>query len=691
MNKYLQYIIVFLILINGFTGIAQNPKIDSLLNVLNDSNYSSKAEILNKLAFAFDYIDREKSIEYANKALASANNESNKTEMALAYRIIGSYYEYKNKIEQAFENYYQALIWYQAINDFKGEAQLINLLGILHGRSSQYDSALVYFTKAYNIANEIQDSLSLTMVYMNLGLVYYHWSEYEEALKYLELSKEINIALNLKEGLGRSYHNLGKVAFKWTKSELALDYYRKAYSIIAELGDHKSLANLCIELGNVHARIEDRDSSIFYYQKAYSTAKELDATRIMSIALGNIGNRYEDSLDYKTAFEYEYKSYELIKNTNDRKRMAERLQSLGDLFRLTGQIDSAKIYIEKSLKISEEIKYKDQINVCYRSFYYLYRKIGDSKLALKYYILYAELYNSMFNEKSGKELAKFEAKYNSEKQASKIKILEKEKEINSLELKKQKQQKSFFIILAGLLIFVGLLLFNRYKLRQNNYRNKMELKTQTVEHRLLRSQMNPHFIFNSLNAIQSFISENDSETASRFLGKFASLIRHNLNSTRSAFVPLDQEVKALEINLELEKTRFNNCFNFVIDIDKEIDETAVQIPPLLVQPFVENAIIHGLALIKSDGLIELIFRKKEKAIEVTITDNGIGRKKSSELKNNSQMLKKSIGLQLIKERLELLNHHGKENNSFNIIDLLDKQGQAIGTKVVLSIPYETIY
>jgi tetratricopeptide (TPR) repeat protein len=683
--------ILILLVLNSYIALPQQNVVDSLISLLEDSLSGGNAELLNEISQAYGYFHQKKSLEFARKAKIAALSESDNDQLAVANRNIGGYFNTKFQIDSAKRYYRRSLHLYQSMNDVKGQAQIINLLGILYGKDNKYDSAFVNFNKALEIAQDIQDSMTLTMVYTNLGLVYYHWGDYEEAVKYYELAQEINLALNIVEGLEKNYYNMGKIAFKWDKTELALDYYSKTLEILRKLGSKVSIANVYIDIGNAHNRLKNQDSALYYYHQAYTIAKEFDSKRIMSIALVNIGNRLRAAKDYEKAFNTYLESYDILKGTKDKKRQCEVLQAIGDIFRRTGQYDSSLVYLTKSLEMSEELRYRDQKQTIYLNLYHLYKEKEDYKKALEYYIDYSRLKDTLFNESSRKELAEFEAKYHSEKQTSKIKILEKEKEIGILELRRQKMQKYFLIALAVLIVLVGLLLFNRYQLRQKNYRQQKEFQTQAMEQRLLRAQMNPHFIFNSLNAIQSFISENNPETAGRFLGKFADLIRYNLESTRNAFVPLEHEIQALRNNLELERIRFNHSFDFKIVIDETIDPVNITIPPLLIQPFVENSIIHGLATVESGGLLELEFRRNGNSIDAIIIDNGIGRAKSALKRKEKGVHKKSLGTQLIKERLDLYNKQGKTNSSFQIIDLFDENKKNIGTKVLLNIPCELKY
>ena len=681
-------IIIALIFSISFSCFGQKEKLDSLLDLLQDSSMAGNAKLLNEVSFAFEYIDLEKSLEYAKKAKSSAKKTGNIKELALAYRNIGNYYNSKFNIDEARTYYDSSLGYYKSLDDLSGQAGIINLLGILFGKSNQYDSAFMKFSQAYEIAKPLQDSILLTMIYTNFGLVYFHWGDYEQAMKYYEQSLEINKALNLNEGLEKNYYNLGKIANEWDKPRLALDYFQKATAILHADDNEKAISNVYIDIGNSYNKLDLNDSALYYYNLANNLSKKYNLLRQESIILGNIGNHYRNSGDFKVAFDYYQKAYNLIKHTKDKKRKSQNLQAIGDLYIQMEQYDSAYVWLTKALRLTEELNYLEQKSTCYLNLYKLFKKKKDFDTANEYYLKYSHVKDSLYNKNSQRQFAKFEARYNSEKQASKIHVLEKEKEIKDLELKRQELQIKFLIIFAILILIVGLLLFNRNKLRQKNEMHRMELHYQAVEQRLLRAQMNPHFIFNSLNAIQSFIGENNPEIASRFLAKFGNLIRYNLESTRSAFVPLEQEIAALKNNLDLEKIRFNDRFDYTFTIDPDIDPKQLYVPPLLIQPFIENAILHGLANKPKKGLITIDFNKGINSVKATITDNGIGRKKAEEEKKLKPKEKKSLGTQLIKERLKLFHRQGYHNATLDIIDLHDDKGEPTGTQVVLLIPFE---
>ena len=198
----------------------------------------------------------------------------------------------------------------------------------------------------------------------------------------------------------------------------------------------------------------------------------------------------------------------------------------------------------------------------------------------------------------------------------------------------------------------------------------------------LHSQMNPHFIFNALNSIKVFLIENDKEKAVYYLNKFAKLIRKILEASRSQAITLDEELAIIELYMSIEKIRQLDEINLEISNEDNIKLTNIKVPPLILQPFIENAIWHGLAkkVGKKNISVRVLFNDKNQH-ELIIEDNGVGRKASENLKSGRLLKKKSLGLQITRERLEYFNRKENLNYRFKIIDLKDEKGASMGTKV----------
>ena len=242
------------------------------------------------------------------------------------------------------------------------------------------------------------------------------------------------------------------------------------------------------------------------------------------------------------------------------------------------------------------------------------------------------------------------------------------------------------IIISSLWIFIYRRI-KRIKNKNEVARKLLEIERQKfeLEQKALRLQMNPHFIFNSLNSIQSYILSHDAEMAVMYLGKFSQLMRLILANSASNFIPLKEEIKSLKHYLDLEKLRFNNKFEYEILVDQRIDQEFIEIPPMIVQPYVENSIIHGILYKTGKGFISIAFTPGEKCIRCVVTDDGIGREKSREMIEQAGIQRKSTGMHITKARLEMLNQELNDQFAVIVTDLKDENGQPTGTKVELNI------
>jgi hypothetical protein len=252
--------------------------------------------------------------------------------------------------------------------------------------------------------------------------------------------------------------------------------------------------------------------------------------------------------------------------------------------------------------------------------------------------------------------------------------------------------KTWFLALASVSTLFLILILFRWRLnriRKKSDAEKRQLETEKsmleLEQKALRLQMNPHFIFNALNSIQSQISENNEQSARYHLARFSKLMRRTLDNSRNALIPLEEEVQALENYLSLEQFSSGNTFDFEIKVDENIVPEEDLIPPMMIQPFVENCIIHGFKHLDRRGKIIISFNKLPRFLECSITDNGRGMSGAREEKKTQQESHhKSTALIVTQERLDLMNPDGKFK-TLEIKDLLDSSGIVCGTHVVLRV------
>jgi ligand-binding sensor domain-containing protein len=264
-----------------------------------------------------------------------------------------------------------------------------------------------------------------------------------------------------------------------------------------------------------------------------------------------------------------------------------------------------------------------------------------------------------------------------------------------IEIKSPWYETSVFRIILILFIILciwGLIYWRIRRIRKKHEVEKKVLEIQKqlfeLEQKSLRLQMNPHFLFNSLNSIQSFVIEKNTDKAIYYLSRFSQLMRMVLYNSQKTFVVLTDELKVIKSYMDLEKLRYNDAFDYKIDIDQEIEDEFIAIPPMIIQPYIENAIIHGLLHKNSKGKIKIEFKLIGNYIYCVIQDNGIGREASAKIKAKSGIEHKSSGMLITQERLNILNSKNKENISVKVIDLYDDMGAAVGTRIELMIIYK---
>jgi LytS/YehU family sensor histidine kinase len=249
-------------------------------------------------------------------------------------------------------------------------------------------------------------------------------------------------------------------------------------------------------------------------------------------------------------------------------------------------------------------------------------------------------------------------------------------------INKQTEYRNLLIIGLLILASVSFILLNRYRLNVKNKQNQLKIDSLETEQKLLRAQMNPHFINNALNSIQSLILENEPAEAGEYLVTFSRLTRAILEQTRKKYISLNKEIETLRMYLEMERLRFDNKFDYEISLSENLVPETIYIPPLLIQPFAENAILHGIVHKNGNGTISITFNRANGNLRCIIQDDGIGRKMAKEINENKSRSGDSIATKIAIERLNLMD----QNGSIEFEDLKDEQQNASGTRVIINMP-----
>ena len=577
-----------------------------------------------------------------------------------------------------------------ANKNLEGWVYYYRKLGYKKYVKGEYDSAIYYEKEALKSFKNVEVKRDfvrnqLTTVYYFLGLAQKNKKQFAKALVNLQKSLDLANRYNYKwkgfitSCIGDCHNSLGnrKTAIQYYKHSLTDSVYRalnRPYIV-----DNTRIGLIFFkELNNL-------DSAKYYLKSALKRSFDSDYKSNITAIHSNLGDIYRNENKIDSAV-YHYKlqkiTYEKFKPTYEHVK----------LFVLAND-SYVKIYKKEYRKALENL------NIVYNSIKKIKRLESNDKdlylTALDNFILYftrtRNYEQALLKSKEKNKVLKIFHKQslNERLQELETQYQARQKDVSIFQLKEHKKNQEIILkhqkeISYGLGVFlIAIIGFGYLFWRQRKLKNQYEQVN--LEQRLLRSQMNPHFIFNALNVIQNLANKKSKKTNSYIL-KFSSLLRLILTNSSKEFVSLKDEIKALEDYLSLQSD-FNSKFNYTIRIDKYLCEDTLYIPPMLIQPFAENSIEHGINNInKGEICINIMPMNNHKLIKCIVTDNGVGNSKTLKNKKYTNLTHKSISGDIVKERLRIYKKRFKINASFSISDLLDDSKNIIGTKVVIIIP-----
>ena len=649
-------------------------QIDSLKNKAFETNPPDAYKVY-ELAKEYLTVSLDSAELYGQISLKLA--QQNKDGRALGYAIwtLGNVRYYNNITDSAMSYYNKALLIMEDVKDKKGLGKVYNTIGMVHDIKGDYSTALDYYHKAYDLSVEVKDSSNIAAALNNIGILHYFQGDYNTAIEYLDKSmkieeKEGNIsgALYSLINIGSIYQEMGEY-FEATKS------YQEVLYRCTEINDIPGMANACINLGSLHNLNKEYYKAIKFLEKALKLFTQLGDKHSVALVYIGLGESNKGLGYNELALQNLTLAYDIESKMGDQYSLAKLLKNIGDIYVAKNQVDRALIYYNESNLIAIMIGYRSQLVENYRALSDLYKGMELYKEALKYYTMSAEAKDSILNEESQKKVAELRTLYEMEKKQRRIETLESENELKELRIARSRYYTISLIVL--ILFITG---FGYLFLRQNKLKAKQ--LTMEVEQKLFRVQMNPHFIFNAVSAIQSYIMKNDPLEASSYLSGFAKLMRLMLQNSREETIPLELEIETLRYYLDLQKIRMSERMDYTLEVDEEIDTHEVGIPPMLAQPFIENSIEHGLLRKKDGGNVNVRFSLVEELLNVEIEDDGLGRKSGV----NNQEGHMSMATNITCERLRLLERKYKQKASMEYFDLKDDAGNPNGTKVVITIP-----
>jgi tetratricopeptide (TPR) repeat protein len=602
---------------------------------------TARIPLLVDLSKAYLYQDARKCIEFAQKGIDLAKAKDIPTDPRL-FLFQGRGYARIPDNEKAESLLNLALKTAQDQNDTVNEGWIYISMGFYQYNLRNVPAALDYFNKSLRIGETLGDMSIQAESWFGIGVSYYIYDDLENM--YLSMQSYLAVAETAKDKrrIADAYRMIG-LYYRHTGEILkAIDANQQSYDLALSINDSSMMGAALNHIAFYYYELGQLEKSLEVYKKNISLYPNGQPNYMANI-YGNVGNIYRDWERYPEAIEYYNKSIEL------------------------------------SLKV------KDMFNLSwlYKDISQMYERTGDYKKAYEHMQLAALYQDSLASVTYQQQLAGARAQYEAEKNA---------KDLELLSVKYQRNQILTWGLIAGigLIVVVAVLIITRSRFKAHKRISDMEIRISELNQTNLRQQMNPHFIFNTLNSIQYYVFQNDRIASNNYMTKFASLIRKTLENSQHTAITFKEELDTLHLYLELECLRFKEKFEWEIKVDEEIDTLAYKIPTMLIQPYVENAITHGLMHKENGkGHIQVDLQLQDHQILCTIEDNGIGRAKAREIKQQKSGNHQSMGLTITESRLKLVND--LYGNSMKVVytDLGDERGNPAGTRVQINIPIIT--
>lgn len=517
-------------------------------------------------------------------------------------------------------------------------------LGILLSNSANYESSNDAYFKAIEYSKIAKAPRLESICLNNIGDNLKSLKDYERCRQYASAAIKINKELKAARGVAINYELLQQCDFaegNFEKAKINLDS-GFTYALIS--GEKYILALFNLGYGKIAASNNDMQTAAQFFDKAMREASVENDLR----------NQY-----YVYIARVEY-----LKDLSDAQKIA---------------------YLDTAQYIAATTKYLEGVGESANLLSDIYGKEQNKDSSLKYFQIYRLAYDSIFSENNKRNVIIKESDWQIKQKEIENRHL---KEISDIQKKELGFKNILLLSILGLFVLTGIIGFFVYKnikASKRKQRSDFEKKMLRVKMESLQAQMNPHFIFNSLNSIENFVVHNDKLAASQYLNKFASLVRMILDSSRTDSVPLEVDLEATKKYIELEQIRFNHKFEFISEIDPSLADQKLMVPPLIIQPYVENAIIHGLAPSEKDNLflrISVFF--KDGYLNYNVEDNGIGRQKSKEYQMGNPGNHKSFGMKLTEEKINIYSKQNKTTADIKVTDL-STDGEPSGTLVSLRI------
>jgi hypothetical protein len=705
-NGLFSFGFIILFALSPLSGLAQRAKIDSLKNVLPTLQGKTRVDCLNILSLAYSYLDSDTAQVYQQKAFTEAKQIQYQVGEAMSLnnkaRIAGHHRDFSGQEKISLE----VIESYSRLPDKKVVVEAYMNLALAFFCQGLFEKSEEACAKVMEIAEHSANKRAYAEAIAIMGSIGFETGNYEKSFEYFNRSLQLFTSIDDKYNTAILLAKIGDLYRLAGDHKIALDFYQQSlgYKKVTSLVWHP-----LADLGDAYYSLEPYDSSMNEHGIYLQTIKSL-TIRSNSKSFSNIlkAEKHLANREYDHAISLLQEDFSNSKK-NDKNYEMRWLLDMARAHNGKRDFKTAFRYAQQLLQTANQSHAKQYLRDGYRIMYMLNDQLHRTDSAYHYFVKYTAMKDSVSLDNFSKRLAIHATMAQNEKTQAQLELISKEKEINEERLKNEVLLKNILISGIFLLGLLAAITFRNSRLKQKNEshkralvekeldlqklesektRKELQQRALELEMQALRAQMNPHFIFNSLNSINRFILQSNKAQASEYLTKFSRLIRLILQNSQLALITLESELESLQLYMELEAVRFEHHFEFDVKVQPTVDVSAIKVPPLIIQPYAENAIWHGLMHKTEKGHLRINIFEDGNMLNCKITDDGIGRKKAAELKSKSASAHKSMGMKISADRIALMHKKKELEMHVTIIDLMLADGSPGGTEVLLKIPMQ---
>ena len=598
---------------------------------------------------------------------------------------LGIVHKNAGRMNEAVTAYRRCIAEHGLANDEGGTVYALNGLGLLHEMQGAYDSALVYYGAVAEVAARLRMEDMEAAGYGNMANANAELGRIGEAIDLTYRSLAIMERLGDRKGVATCYTGISALKNALGEHDEAYALQQKAFAIYTEVGYRQGMMTAGTTLGSMLLARGAVDSAALVLEGTVDLVRTADARDVMGRPLRDLAAVRRAQQRTGEAMDLLNEAAQLARELGDAPGEALSLIGLGLTELALARTAEAVRYCAQGEQLAQVHHNRDVRMEACSCLHQAYKAQGRGMEALRYHETWVMLRDSIANDRTTRQLTQRDMLHTFNKQqlsdslrhASELDELEAARTIEALRADRNRA-RAWAVGGGGLLLLVGGALW--FRTDRKRRRERFEKEAAHLETQALRSQMNPHFIFNALNSINAYIQRNDPDTAGSYLTRFARVMRSVLENSRHATVPLHDDLETLRGYMDLERRRLQEKFDFTIQVHPDIDPQDVQVPPLVVQPFVENAIWHGVTHMEGKGHITLTVEPRGSQLLWIIEDDGVGRHAPKAAAPEQPTKKTSLGTAITRSRLDLVQKQHGGHAGFRYVD------RPTGTRVEVEMP-----